>query len=548
MFFAGAAGILIAIHIGYMIYRIASTQRWRQWMGANNDLAPSVAWAGGPHQTPIPDQPSAPPDNISAKVMIDTASSVTAPAARRVHGYAPYVASSLARTEQPDEFEQASLAETPDEPLDSDLVRSVPPTESTPEDLLLEAPESIENSDFVEPAVPTEPVQWDDTPAEHIETVENVEFDQSSVEIDVHTAAQAEADTDEQLEPPATELANSPVHATETSETDNQPAPSDDLERPTDAIIQATERSDDCHVTGDSSSIRSATLYDLLEPKLELVRNNKLSILTIDSQGELSKRIESELASETHPELAQRLVSIDIASPSNAGLFNPFRVDLAPSNDLQKQRLLNEAFEIECFVLEAVLSPEITQDHRSELRHLMRLLHALPNPDLETLLRLSAPSEFEEFSKYVPKISSASSRRFFSNGYIPKDQGKLSDHINTRLKDLLSDAAFKEATSACASEADPIQQFGTGRIISLKLEATDFCPAKAAILKRTLMANMVLAMLSATASSSIPHALIFCIDDVSECFGDKLSEFELIFNHVRNLGGQILLGQKSADQ
>jgi succinate dehydrogenase flavin-adding protein (antitoxin of CptAB toxin-antitoxin module) len=315
-----------------------------------------------------------------------------------------------------------------------------------------------------------------------------------------------------------------------------------------DATIQVSEIEDNCCVVGDDAAMRSALLSDLLTSKFDRVLNDELSILIIDSHGELKQSIQRGIFNHPRLDLRKRFVAIDMETASSSGLFNPFRGALKHSNGLVMERLLGESFEIECFVLEAFLGPEVTQDHRSDLRHLMRLLHAIPDPDLSTLLRLSDLSTSQEFSKFVSQIGNSSSRRFFADGFDSQSFGDLARHIHGKLDSLLSDSTFFRATTGAVPANHPIEQTDTGRIILLNLAAEDMCPVRAEVLKRTFIGNMAIERLVKSASPGDHQSMIFCVDDVSQCFGQSSAEYDLMLDHVKNLDGQVCLGHKNSDQ
>jgi hypothetical protein len=315
-----------------------------------------------------------------------------------------------------------------------------------------------------------------------------------------------------------------------------------------DATIEVSKIEDNCCVVGDDAAMRSALLSDLLTSKFDRVLSDELSILIIDSHGELQESIKREIFNQPRFDLRNRFVVIDMEAPSSSGLFNPFRIDLTHSNALVMERLLGESFEIECFVLEAFLGPEVTQDHRSDLRHLMRLLHAIPDPNLGTLLRLSDHSTSQEFSQYVSQISNSSSRRFFAEGFDSPSFGELTRHIHGKLDSLLSDSAFCRATTGIVPANHSIEKTDTGKIVLLNLAAEDMCPIRAEVLKRTFIGNMAIERLVKSASPGDHQSMIFCVDDVSECFGQSFAEFDLMLGHVKKLDGQICLGHKNSDR
>ena len=104
------------------------------------------------------------------------------------------------------------------------------------------------------------------------------------------------------------------------------------------------------------------------------------------------------------------------------------------------------------------------------------------------------------------------------------------------------------ATTGAVPANHPIEQTDTGRIILLNLAAEDMCPVRAEVLKRTFIGNMAIERLVKSASPGDHQSMIFCVDDVSQCFGQSSAEYDLMLDHVKNLDGQVCLGHKNSDQ
>lgn len=152
-------------------------------------------------------------------------------------------------------------------------------------------------------------------------------------------------------------------------------------------------RFEHCHIVGGTGHGKTQLMQRMIYDDLAAAREDGRSVVVIDSQGDLiQKLLRLDLfAPEQHDSLFPRLVLIDPADidhPPALNLFDAHTDRLEDYSPVDRERALNGVIELYETFFGALLGAELTQKQGVIFRYLARLMLAIPDATIHTLMQL----------------------------------------------------------------------------------------------------------------------------------------------------------------
>jgi hypothetical protein len=197
------------------------------------------------------------------------------------------------------------------------------------------------------------------------------------------------------------------------------------------------------------------------------VAKGKKSIVVIDSQGDLIKRISHLKEFAPGGALHDRLVLIDptdIEWPVSLNLFDVglHRLSQYPAYD--RERLTNSILELYEFVLGSLLSAEMTQKQNVIFRYVARLMLVVPDATIHTLRDLMEPKSEIRFADSIDRLT-GSARDFFRTEFGSSEFAQTRRQVLRRLWGILENQTFERMFSHPRSKLDLYAELNQGKVI-----------------------------------------------------------------------------------
>jgi hypothetical protein len=320
------------------------------------------------------------------------------------------------------------------------------------------------------------------------------------------------------------------------------------LEVPVPFHIPEEVRFEHCHIVGGTGHGKTQLMQKMIHADLLASKEDGRSVIVIDSQGDLiSKLVRLELFSPDEPDtLADRLVVIDPADiefPAALNLFDAHLARLEGYRPADRERVLNGVIELYELFFGAFLGAELTQKQGVIFKYLARLMLAIPNATIYTLMEIM--EDGKRFEEYI-ELLDGSARYFFESEFFHPSFAATKKQVLRRLWGVLSTPAFERMFTQPENKLDLFDAMNEGRII-LVSTAKD-------LLKREgsqLLGRFFIAMLTQAAleRSTIPERLrssvSVYVDEAQEYFDDNI---ETILNQARKYRVGLTLAHQTLDQ
>jgi len=221
------------------------------------------------------------------------------------------------------------------------------------------------------------------------------------------------------------------------------------------------------HIVAGSGHGKSQTLQYLIAQDLADVAEGKKSVVVIDSQGDLIKRISHLKEFAAGGALHDRLVLIDptdIEWPVSLNLFDVglHRLSQYPAYD--RERLTNSILELYEFVLGSLLSAEMTQKQNVIFRYVARLMLVVPDATIHTLRDLMEPKSEVRFADSIDRLT-GSARDFFRTEFGSSEFAQTRRQVLRRLWGILENQTFERMFSHPRSKLDLYAELNQGKVI-----------------------------------------------------------------------------------
>ncbi|HWD38023.1 MAG TPA: type IV secretion system DNA-binding domain-containing protein [Fimbriimonas sp.] len=320
------------------------------------------------------------------------------------------------------------------------------------------------------------------------------------------------------------------------------------LEVPVPFRIPAEQRYEHCHIVGGTGHGKTQLMQKMIHADLVASREDGRSVIVIDSQGDLINKLQRlELFSPAVTDsLADRLVIIDPADveyPAALNLFDAHIGRIGQYTPADRERVLNGVIELYEMFFGAFLGAELTQKQGVIFKYLARLMLAIPNATIYTLMEIM--EDGKRFEQYI-ELLDGSARYFFETEFFHPSFAATKKQVMRRLWGVLSTPAFERMFTQPKNKLDLFEAMNEGKII-LVSTAKD-------LLKREgsqLLGRFFIAMLTQAAleRSTVPERLrsfvSVYVDEAQEYFDDSI---ETILNQARKYRVGLTLAHQTLDQ
>ena len=244
--------------------------------------------------------------------------------------------------------------------------------------------------------------------------------------------------------------------------------------------------------------------------------------------------------------LAERLVVIDPADvefPAALNLFDAHLDRVKEYSAADRERVLNGVIELYELFFGAFLGAELTQKQGVIFKYLARLMLAIPDATIYTLMRIM--EDGKPFKPYMDKLD-GSARYFFETEFFHPSFAATKKQVLRRLWGVLSTPAFERMFTQPKNKLDLFEAMNEGKIILVNT-AKD-------LLKREgsqLLGRFFIAMITQAAleRSTVPehrrNSAFVYVDEAQEYFDDSI---ETILNQARKYRVGLTLAHQTLDQ
>lgn len=312
--------------------------------------------------------------------------------------------------------------------------------------------------------------------------------------------------------------------------------------------IPDSVRFEHCHIIGGTGHGKTQLMQRMIHTDLVAAQKDGRAVVVIDSQGDLiNKLIRLDLFSPDKPDsLADRLVLIDPADieyPASLNLFHAPLERVAGYRPVDRERVLNGVVELYESFFGALLGAELTQKQGVIFRYLARLMLAIPDATIHTLMQLM--EDGRPFKPYMAELE-GSARFFFEKEFFHPSFAATKKQILRRLWGVLSTPAFERMFAQKDNKLDLFAALNRGKIILINT-AKDLLKTEGS----QLFGRFFVSMLSQAAleRSTIPEdrrtPTYVYVDEAQEYFDDSI---ETILSQARKYRLGITLAHQTLDQ
>jgi Type IV secretion-system coupling protein DNA-binding domain len=309
--------------------------------------------------------------------------------------------------------------------------------------------------------------------------------------------------------------------------------------------IPLASRFEHMHIVGGSGHGKTQLLQSFILHDLHKLREGKRSVIVIDSQGDLIRKIEQLAILE---EISDRVVIIDpreIATPPALNLFD-FGLDrITNYTPLEQETLLNGAIELYGYMFGALFGAELTQRQGVIFRYVATLMLLVPNATIKTLMDFL--QEPERTRPYLSGLNEDSAlRRFFETQFFSKSFDDTRQRILTRLWGVVANQTLERMFSNERNKLDLFTAMNRGSLILINTAKDLLKQEGCEILGRFFIALICQA---AQERASIPEnkrmPTFVYIDEAHDYFDENM---EKLFNEVRKYAVGLCIAHQNLDQ
>jgi len=231
--------------------------------------------------------------------------------------------------------------------------------------------------------------------------------------------------------------------------------------------IPDAARFEHCHIVGGTGHGKTQLLQKMIHADLVKAQTDGRSVIVIDSQGDLiSKLVRLELFSTNAPNnLSDRLILIDPADvefPAALNLFDAHVDRVRDYSAADRERVLNGVVELYELFFGAFLGAELTQKQGVIFRYLARLMLAIPNATIYTLIKIM--EDGQPYKRYMALLDGAA-KHFFETEFFHPSFAATKKQVIRRLWGVLSTPAFERMFTQPKNKLDLFEAMNEGKII-----------------------------------------------------------------------------------
>lgn len=309
------------------------------------------------------------------------------------------------------------------------------------------------------------------------------------------------------------------------------------------------KRFEHMHVVGGSGHGKTQLLQHLIASDLR--RPDTPSLIVIDSQGEMLKKIQQlDLFAPGRP-LADRLIIIDpedVEHPPALNMFDVRSGRFGSYSQADKEQIEASIIEMFNYVFGA-LAAELTSKQNTTFAFVTRLMLAIPGATIHTLRELfedTAQSiEQSPFRDHIMRLD-PTSQAYFRNQFFTRTYSQTRQQIARRLYGVLQVPAFDRMFASRSNRLDMFEAMQRGSIVLINTSKALLKSDASALFGRYMIARVIAAAferVALTRERRIPAFLI--VDEAAEYFDDNL---ETLLAQARKYNVGVLFAHQHLDQ
>ena len=297
--------------------------------------------------------------------------------------------------------------------------------------------------------------------------------------------------------------------------------------------IPAPTRFEHCHILGGTGHGKTQLLQQLIHHDLMQVREGRASLIVIDSQGDLIRKL-SHLAyfdPQVERSLADRFMLIDpndVEHPAGLNMFDVNLERLQSYSAVEREKILNGTIELYEYIFGALLGAELTQKQGVIFRYLARLMLTIPNATVQTLRELM--EDGRPFKPYMEQLE-GTSRRFFETQFFDRSFAGTKTQILRRLWGVLSNTTFERMFSNPRNKVDLFGAMNSGKVILINTAKDLLKQEGCEIFGRFSIAMIAQAALQRSVMPEDERTPTYVFVDEAHDYLDEHSE--VLFNQAR---------------
>lgn len=308
--------------------------------------------------------------------------------------------------------------------------------------------------------------------------------------------------------------------------------------RPLPLTIPDQARFEHCHILGGTGHGKTQCVQFLLLQDLTRAISEPISVVVIDSQGDLIRKISSSFLfdPEDDASLADRFILIDpsdIDHPPALNLFDAGLERMEGYTPHQRELAFNSLVDIYGRFFGALLGAELTARQSTLFRYLARLMLTVEGATIHTLIELM--DDVSPFKGHVQKLD-PTARRFFENEFSRKSFHATRQQIKQRLYAVLSIPTFDRLFSAPKSKISFFDAFNSGKIILINTAKDLLKSDGAAIFGRFILALIEHAVMERANLAEEKRNPVFLYMDEAQDYFDETVETLLVQSRKYNFG------------
>lgn len=298
--------------------------------------------------------------------------------------------------------------------------------------------------------------------------------------------------------------------------------------------ISQSARFEHTHVLGGTGHGKTQLLQYLIHHDLEQAVEGSLSVVVIDSQGDLIRKL-SNLKLFAGP-LAERLIIVDptdIEHPPALNLFDAGLDRLDSYTPHQRELAFNSLVDIYGRFFGSLLGAELTAKQGAVFRYLARLMLTIEGATIHTMIELM--DSVKPFEGYIKKLD-PTAKRFFEQEFSRSGFNSTRQQIKQRLYTVLSIPTFDRLFSAPKSKINFFDALNEGSIVLVSTAKDLLKTDGAAIFGRFVLSLIEHAMMERATLKEHERTPTFLYVDEAQDYFDETIETLLVQGRKYNFG------------
>lgn len=261
-------------------------------------------------------------------------------------------------------------------------------------------------------------------------------------------------------------------------------------------IIQQSTRFQHHHIVSPPGTGKSTTLQTFLSHDLDLVADDKASVIVMDSNRDLFYTLSRLKRFAPDGDLAGKLISIDVEDVEWPISINLFNLQSGTDEELSprdKEVLLNSATSMLDYIFRALIGAEMTSRQSTLFNFTIQLLMQIPNATLDTFIDLMEPNGLEKYSRYLDRLDS-DARRFFEMKFNSDELRNTKSQVVDRMFGIKRIRALSRILSATETKLNLFEELQSSKVVLINSAKALLQEDGTEIFSRFFLANILLAV------------------------------------------------------